>query len=84
MKYVRGFQVLSNPYITQNEGFVARSSATDCKNARKLLLQWLLTTADSQLRMRDIEGSCDNLLPLHLLPLRPKKQSRQEIIEENS
>jgi hypothetical protein len=38
-------------------------------------------TVNSQLRMRDIEGFCDNLSP----PLPAKrKQPRQEAIDENS
>lgn len=44
----------------------------------------LMTTA-SQMRMRDIECFCDNIissLPTH--PLLQKKQSRQDAIEGNS
>ena len=43
-------------------------------------------TADSQLRLRDIDVLCDNLSHPnpHAYPLPKKKHSRQEAIEKNS
>ena len=45
-----------------------------------LAVVWL--TADSQLRMRDIEGFCDNFSSLTHLP--HQKKDKQEGVEENS